>query len=357
MSTETTTSSGVALLAMCASYINTATRLKHFFVMLDSWINQEDVQCGLIISTSIVDDAIKAEFDARLDAFKRKHAAIDTTLTVLVSRVRKTQFQHYKHILERFPELVTQNPWIMFTDDDDIWHPKRTMMYHHAIEFIETTGKTGVDRVSIPYYVESTGTDVKDYATASEIDLAITTGTIKRSTCDTNYVHSCVRLERLHYFLTHSTDELVQCTYADVRFEYFVCSEGHERGKESVTTTEPWADGWLYFYRHVADPKGSITNQKDRLPNCVVYSEELKHKFDVLPAEHRRALSTILSNYDLMICMGIKDMDEIRKEDERNHLEGGMSALDIHRNIRPLYPTVDEFIKHSYYVNLRKHIA
>jgi len=348
---------GINLAALCASYINTPTRLKHFFVMLESWINQDPIQCDLIVSTSIVDDAIKTEFDARFAAFRRTHAGIATTLTVLVSRVRKNQFQHYKHILERLPGLVEQNPWVLFTDDDDIWHPKRTMMYHHAVEFIETTGKTSVDRVNIPYYVESTDTDIQDYETVSEIDRAITAGHIKRSTCESNYVHSCVRLERLHYFLTHSTDELLQCTYADVRFEYFVKSDGHEKGKESVTTTEPWADGWLYFYRHVADTKGSITNQKDRLPDCVVYSEDLRRTFDAVPAERRRALSTILNNYDLMLCMGIKDMDEIRKADERNHLEGGVSALDIHRNIRPLYPMVDEFLKHSYYVNLRKHVS
>ena len=350
---------GVMLMALCASYINSATRLKHFFVMLTSWITQNNIQCSLIISTSIVDERLLREFETMIKEFKQTHAEILDTVyfRILISRKQMPQFKHYKNIMDHYPELVDTNPWILFTDDDDIWHPNRTWIYHTAIEHIISTHRTDIEHVYCPYYVQSTGADKKDYATAADIDMAIKNGDIQQSKCDTNYVHSCVRLERLYYFLTRSTDELLTCMYADVKFSFFMQSDGSEKGQQSLAITAPWDDGWMYFYRHVSDPDGSITNKKGRLPDGILYSPELDGMLKSLPIIIQTQLVTILASIELLICTGKSDLVELKRENERIQLDHGVPARFIKEVIRPLYTFVDEFLKHSYYVNLMKKIV
>jgi hypothetical protein len=135
-------------------------------------------------------------------------------------------------------------------------------------------------------------------------------------------------------------------------------SEGTERGKQSMNITECWGNGWMYFYRHVSDPLGSITNNTNRLPNCVSYTKELKAKFKnlCLDSEYKKILVSLLNFIELYICLGEKDMRDIFKKYEVYNLEMGTPVAYIMKTIRPLYSIIEEFLEHSYYKNLRKHI-
>ena len=348
------------IISLCASYIHTEERLAHFFAMLTSWVNQETMLCSMYIATSIIDDELLNKFTTLFEDFKTRYAEDLTGIVLEVSIVRKQrqQFQHYKYIIDKHPVLVKRNPWVLFTDDDDIWHPNRLAMYCSAIQRILDEKLVDIDNILCPYYVESIGIDTYDYSTSSDIDKGILLGSIQQNKSDVNYVFHCVRMERFHYFLTHSTEELLDCVYADTRFCYFMRSEGTEYGKQSMNITECWENGWMYFYRHVGDPLGSITNNTNRLPNCVSYTKELKVKFENLrsDSEYKKILVSLLNFIELYICLGEKDMRDIFKKYEVYNLEMGTPVAYIVKSIRPLYSIVEEFLEHPYYINLRKHI-
>lgn len=348
------------IIALCASYITTETRLAHFFVMLTSWVNQTNVLCSMYIATSITDDALLNKFNTMFENFKARYAEeLDgIELEVSITKKQRKQFQHYKYIVDEHPELVKRNPWVLFTDDDDIWHPNRLAMYCSAIQKITDEKLDDIDNIKCPYYAESVGSDIHDYATTDEIDKDILLGNIIQNTSDVNYVFNCVRIERLHYFLTQSTEEILDCVYADTRFSYFIKSEGAERGKQNMTITECWENRWMYFYRHVSDPLGSITNNEKKLPDSLSYSSELKVKFENihLQTECKGLIVSLLNYIELYTCLGEKDIRNIFKHFEIYKLEEGFSAVYIAKSIRPLYTIINEFLEHSYYINLRKHI-
>lgn len=347
------------IMALCASYINSETRLKHLFVMLSSWVNQAHMLCSMYIGVSITDEGLLKQFKEKFEKFKKVHSEElnGISLVASISKKQLKQFQQYKRIIDECASLIKINPWIIFTDDDDIWHPNRLVMYDYAIKNIASQNLVDVDHINCPYYVESVGIDAKDYSTYTDVDKGIREGTIIKSKSGANYVFSCVRMERLHYFLKNANDELLDCAYADTRFCHFIQSEGRERGKRSMHLTECWQDGWMYFYRHVSDPLGSITNNKDKLPDCLSFSSELKAKFENLQLEPKKKqqIISLLNFIELSICTGIEGKRDILKEYEVKLLKWGVPVICISKEIRPLYKIIDDFLEHSYYRNLMKY--
>ena len=182
--------SGITIIALCASYINTEIRLKHFFLMLNSWIQQEYLIPPLLISTSIVDDKLYNEFVNKLAVFNtnNKEVLSDIFFKVLISRRQINQFKHYSNILKKHPELIDLNPWTLFTDDDDIWHPKRAAIYATTIQQLIQINNTTIDHIDCPYYVQSNGSDKKDYTTAADVDQDIEKGYISKLKSDTESI-------------------------------------------------------------------------------------------------------------------------------------------------------------------------
>ncbi len=345
------------IIALCASYINTETRLNHMFVMLRSWINQEQ-QCALCLSTSIVDKDLREKFETGIETFKQAHAdkLKEVSLMIFVSEEQQMQFQHYKYILEKLPKIVEINPWVIFTDDDDIWHPTRTAVYAPCIKWLAEQQLTDIDHVKCPYIVESIGMDKKDYIHASEIDDDIQAELIGNLKFTESYIGSCVKMERLHYFIMNSTEEILDSVHAGARFKYFMDSDGYDKDKQSITLPkEVCSPGWLYFYRHVRDTNGSISSNNDRLPDGTIYSYELNKKFNEILPKTREEFRKLLCNIEYQICKGVIE-DQIKREAERLDLTLGVKAKTIHDITRRMYPMLDHFLEHSYYVNLKKHI-
>ncbi|CAE8630415.1 unnamed protein product, partial [Polarella glacialis] len=52
-------------------------------------------------------------------------------------RGRRSQFQHYARLRETLRRNIRtpdEKPWVMFSDDDDLWHPRRAEEYLIAIQ-------------------------------------------------------------------------------------------------------------------------------------------------------------------------------------------------------------------------------
>lgn len=345
------------LIALCASYINTETRLEHMFVMLRSWIDQEQL-CSMCISVSIVDKHLREKFDMGIEAFKQTYSKKleKISLMIFISEEQQMQFQHYKYILEKLPKLVEVNPWVIFTDDDDIWHPTRTSIYEPCIKFLIENQRTDIEHIKCPYIVESIGMDKKDYIHASEIDDDIQAELIENLKYTESYIGSCIKMERLRYFVTNSTEEILDSVHAGARFKYFMDSDGYDKEKQSITLPkEVCLPGWLYFYRHTREVNGSISSNYDRLPDGLIYSYELNTKYNEILPKTREEFRKLLTKIEYQICKGVTE-DQIKREAERLDLTLGVKAKTIHDLVRPMYPMLDHFLEHSHYVNLKKHI-
>ena len=57
------------------------------------------------------------------------------TMKVRLSKTSQSQFQHYRAVLPYLASRDAQDTWLMFSDDDDLWHPERYKSYSEAVHF------------------------------------------------------------------------------------------------------------------------------------------------------------------------------------------------------------------------------
>ena len=86
--------------------------------MLESW-RQQSFSLELSVSIS---------FDPVLRP--RVNSPVMHCLIISEQHTSRSQFQHYAHLVTLdFPV----NTHVMFTDDDDLWHPERSLHYAEAL--------------------------------------------------------------------------------------------------------------------------------------------------------------------------------------------------------------------------------
>ena len=111
------------LVALCASHIGNERRFGYLCCMLESWKNQAHrVPLFLSIST----DGPWQQRVQDLDG-------TDPILRVFWQPKHLTQGQHYSFLAHWLPaEYNDDHTWLLFTDDDDIWHPQRAFYYQQV---------------------------------------------------------------------------------------------------------------------------------------------------------------------------------------------------------------------------------
>lgn len=112
-------------MALCGSHIANDARLTSLGHMVGSWYTQH-YAVPLRISLSC-DDSIKEKVHDRVDSLQRVYSG----LTVELSDEPLSQGQHYQRLVRRLQAegWDGRGTWVLLTDDDDIWHPRRTLTY------------------------------------------------------------------------------------------------------------------------------------------------------------------------------------------------------------------------------------
>lgn len=109
------------LVCMIASVIKDARRLRFFKTLLESICQQAVPPLVIFISIHIAPH-LSVDWDSLL--MKRSFAC---PLRVLRQKREKLQFVQYKEMMDRlervFPTPAGKDAFIMFSDDDDLWHP------------------------------------------------------------------------------------------------------------------------------------------------------------------------------------------------------------------------------------------
>ena len=226
------------MVCLCASHMNTLGRWERFMQMLTSW-KEQTWELPLIVSMSFEESV---EGVIKLPEMEG--------LTIIRQRRKTSQFEHYKVLAELDWGDET---WVMFTDDDDLWHEARAEAY---VTMLQECRKRGVR----PAYVVSktiVATEEDDppgLETAEDVTVLFERGVISQEVFDKkdvgrmesgNYVEYGVSIQTLRGFLQGVHRELLEHKFCDLAFTRYL-REGHDL---PMCRLQPEGIPWLYFYR------------------------------------------------------------------------------------------------------------
>lgn len=256
------------VLSVCASVITEPKRLDYFFANLQSWHDQAgiDNKHRHYYVCQYVEPALVQEYERRLAAFRESHEHCAEYLHIVRRDVQETQFQNYRHlILEGHLPAVGPDVmrWILFSDDDDIWHKERVKAFVDEIErffepvplFLPTPGlgaimnvpsvRTPPSAFHCPSLVLGEF-DADASPTADSITAGVAANTVHYRPYyhkDTEYVTYCAMEYVVRAFLEALTEEDLQSHFLDMVLARFLWKSSRTFVSEA---------NWMYCYRRHA---------------------------------------------------------------------------------------------------------
>jgi len=225
----------LTLLGLCASHINSEKRVPYVVKMLKSVAAQTTSLEGFYmrVSYGLPTDKLLEVRRAVRKAFKGCKGSLYEV------KGSFTQFEHYKLLLERVVTERKLNPkeakeWVIFSDDDDIWHPDRVTLYKHNLK---------------PSLSERPNTRALRLWSRSQ--------TRRNSSGD--YVDYTIPLWLFNEFITRVTPQVISHKFCDVLLTSFILQtafDGEELLLADVTVvTVPYQQTEGGGYEHVTDQK------------------------------------------------------------------------------------------------------
>lgn len=274
--------SDIKLIALCASHINTFARLKCFEYMVESW-NAQQTPVLLFISMSY-EQSLKNVVHHIVNTYMERYEY----LIVKMFDQHFSQFEHYKYLSFLSRKFVTDDCWVMFTDDDDIWHPQRSEYYDEAAYRFESDQNL----VRCSYYACQTKNKSLDklftYESVKNSDILYDKG-------NPEYFQYSLRLSKLIQFVSECSTDLLKNKYCDVLFVKFMTTK---------TVVYEWVvlkENWMYLVRwnlkigHVCSKIHLPNNFKSIISNFsenLIDNKVIKNIFHIVQQECMRNVST-----------------------------------------------------------------
>ena len=228
-----------SLVAFCASHIDGLERLKCFRAMLTSW-KEQSFPVYLYVCLSC-EPAVGNVVQRVLEQAKAEHPMLQTC----THTGRLSQFEHYRCLTQFFSRKggYPEDLYVIFTDDDDLWHPHRAASY---LRFYEQLHQRPEGFDSGPFALLSmidAWKKVNAYS-AEDVERLVSAGDLpfKPQAIPQDYVALCVPFRILEEFIAKASPELLRHRYADVCFLTFVRAKDP---KMKIGQTQYWT----YFYR------------------------------------------------------------------------------------------------------------
>lgn len=220
------------IVCLCASHIVNIKRLVFLGAMLRSW-EQQSSKCKLIIVLSAADERLYAG----AMKFLGKYSPDD----LRVIKHEGKQFEKYKYAVEQLRGEMTEDQWIIFTDDDDLWHPDR-------VKFFDSFTGTEFDFsiVRVQRIAENLNTSSAQlYLTTKHIDDALKTNQLEIIDTQPNYVNYLIKFKLLDEYLSSCPEHILSHKYSDMAF----CS--YMNRTQQLPEIAMWQaeDNWMYYYR------------------------------------------------------------------------------------------------------------
>lgn len=199
---------------------------------------------------------------------------------VTYQTTRLTQFEHYASLMEPVRKLAhslkspggqktkgesngatmyhddkeNSNIWLLFTDDDDLWHPFRILVYSQAIN--TTLKQHGMTALAIPVNAQNSGIGA-DFEKPKDVDemLRNQAGQIVQYTVKMalekaillQYWTHAVPFRIMLDFLLVTPPEALNHESCDYRFSFMM--RGHLKKKTNLLESGLLSVFWLYFHR------------------------------------------------------------------------------------------------------------
>lgn len=250
------------LVCMIASVIRDARRLRYFRMLLDS-IRAQSVPPHEIWLSLHIDPSVLSQEDW------------DPLLSNLPGRVRilrqrrpKRQFVQYGELLERLKD--TPETFIMFSDDDDLWHPDRALTYYHAYwqsnpdQLLDCASFVAREETMHPSRPCARCQRDNEANVQAMLDCGCLTfrfvpyDPAERVTDLFEYHEYVVRPHVLRDFLSEHATLVETNRFADMQFRRFVVKAG--------LTGVIVPSHWLYYYRRCDTGYAAVTNLPFDMP-------------------------------------------------------------------------------------------
>lgn len=230
---------------LCGSHINNFERLHNFQMMLDS-VKAQYLKIPLFVSLSTIDE-LKTSVMNLISQYPK--------FTFYTHLHKYSQFEHYAFLAKSLGQSQNVDDiWCMFSDDDDISHPSRSLRYYNHIMYIFNTKNTQIDVVA------NTSVSVKYLYSHKTPDEAITF--YGKSS---EYIINACKLKILQEFCQKAGIPLLSHTGCDLAFAKWL---------KQKTRKEFHCRQWLYEYtlRQGGSHECVGKDLKDILQKSGVYS-------------------------------------------------------------------------------------
>lgn len=281
------------IICCIASHIDSIERFLCFKELWQSIKSQLKYPSFILISVSN-----SPELEQDLNEFLQN---LRSCFNIKIVRSKKqSQFQHYKQLL---PELrkLPDTTWIIFSDDDDIWHKRRIMSYSKTLDLPPSTS---------PGFIQS-------YLHGKMED-----GEIKCVTSNyVNYVDFLCRIKDVITFLERCSENVLSNRFCDVFFRRYI---ELLHGKNSMVVNSD-SDNWMYMWRDSQTYQRNSDNQKLYPDNKLKNNMTSIKTFELIFPNHSEMTST--ERNSMYKCL-VSNMEELL-EITFNNMELGSALYGI----------------------------
>jgi hypothetical protein len=158
-----------------------------------------------------------------------------------------SQGKMWERLLNRYDVLSRKNSWIIFGDDDDLWHKNRVELYLRAL--YDAHNLTYFEHISdIRSSVCVTSEQDTSFVKVGDVDEMLGTGAVYAGKTS-NYWNNCIRGSIFSEIVNIANDFILQDPMFDCLLLAYVESYQFPDSRGIHITFEP-ADGfWMYFWR------------------------------------------------------------------------------------------------------------
>lgn len=251
---------------LCASHVNNVFRLKCLMSMIKSW-KEQTVKCPLHISMSY-DDSLKELIQRIMLTLKYDN------LHIIIQTFPLKQFEHYATLIKTIDCTVCK--YVIFTDDDDLWHENRVKYFCDALSQFQSFSKPWLS-LKIPKYVTTSISKqgLADFFSPQDVNKNFIELEIHNDPSTvSNYIIYLFKIEVVKSFLQECNVHHLQHKYCDMLLLKYI--KHCKNGVNLVYLIEN--NDWMYYYRHNNETK-SITNttQKNIPTDILLFANSLEH--------------------------------------------------------------------------------
>ena len=211
------TRDGCCLGVLLASHVSSRQRLKYLQQTLASIAAQASPTPDALVLSWYADEPLATEVAAALRAVR-----LPMRFRCLRQTTRLSQYCHLREALAAFeseaPRDAASSTWLLFCDDDDLWHPDRARLSRLACARASAAPTPTIDVLAFGVYAYPVDAVAQEVRTATQVDgcMQARQAGIWLGACEV--FQYAVRPALLRAFLRAEPEPVLCHRFADVRF-------------------------------------------------------------------------------------------------------------------------------------------